>query len=323
LDSAGVLAGSGADLLGDVDALLVGLEEGDKLGNVLALSLGLEVASLLRDLLDNGFLLVEALLGSRAEDTARGTAKLTGNLLTVGLGGVLLHSFLLGSVTLLDRPFGALLLGGVTLSHIFALLFLDGSALNNIILNFVFVVTGLADRLVDSFTFFGTFTVTDEGSMAELDFLIKSDLLVFDEARFLEVLFALLLLLGLEVGGVGGVTTLGVRMVALDFLVIFGLLNHDDLVDTTLTSSSDGSNAQVKLVITSTLTGSTSVFVVMVLVVSMGGMSSGTRVSGVEGEGVDQGLAVADVLGLLAGGGGGHKGDNAKLSKTNHDYFGG
>ena len=115
----------------------------------------------------DGFLLLEALLGSGAKDTARGTAELTGNLLTVGLRGVLLHSLLRGSVALLDRPFGALLLGGVTLSDIFALFFLDGLAVDNVILNFVFVVTGLADRLVDGFTFFGTFSVADEGSVAE------------------------------------------------------------------------------------------------------------------------------------------------------------
>lgn len=51
LDLAGVLAGARADLLGDVNALLAGLEEGHQLGDVLARSLGLEVTGLLRHLI--------------------------------------------------------------------------------------------------------------------------------------------------------------------------------------------------------------------------------------------------------------------------------
>ena len=47
LDLPGVGAGPGADLLGDVHALLSWLEEGHKLGDVLALLLGLKGASLL------------------------------------------------------------------------------------------------------------------------------------------------------------------------------------------------------------------------------------------------------------------------------------
>ena len=47
----GVGLGPGADLLGDVNALLAGLEEGDELGDVLARPLGLEVAGLLGNLM--------------------------------------------------------------------------------------------------------------------------------------------------------------------------------------------------------------------------------------------------------------------------------
>ncbi len=43
----GVLPGPGAHLLGDVHALLVGLEQGNQLGDVAARTLGLQVASLL------------------------------------------------------------------------------------------------------------------------------------------------------------------------------------------------------------------------------------------------------------------------------------
>jgi len=74
-------------------------------------------------LLDNSLLLVEALLGSGGEDTTGGTAKLPGDLLTLGLGRVLLDLLLL-SLTDLLGPLGALLLGGVTLGHVLALLFL-------------------------------------------------------------------------------------------------------------------------------------------------------------------------------------------------------
>ena len=52
LDLPGVLPGPGAHLLGDVDTLLSGLEEGDKLCDMLALALRLQVAGLLRNLPD-------------------------------------------------------------------------------------------------------------------------------------------------------------------------------------------------------------------------------------------------------------------------------
>ena len=50
LNLPGVLPGPGADLLGDVNALLGGLQVGDQLGHVLALALGLKVTGLLRNL---------------------------------------------------------------------------------------------------------------------------------------------------------------------------------------------------------------------------------------------------------------------------------
>ena len=62
---------------------------------MLARSLGLQVTGLLGHFLDNGLLLVKALLGSGGEDTTGGSAKLTGNLLALGLGGVFLDSLLL------------------------------------------------------------------------------------------------------------------------------------------------------------------------------------------------------------------------------------
>lgn len=50
LDLSGVLAGSGADLLGDINTLLGGLELRNQLGHVLARTLGLQVAGLFRNL---------------------------------------------------------------------------------------------------------------------------------------------------------------------------------------------------------------------------------------------------------------------------------
>jgi hypothetical protein len=235
LDLAGVLSGSGADLFGNVNTLLLGVEQRNKLGDVLALSLGLEVASFLRNFLDNSFLLVEALLGSRGQDTARGAAKLTGNLLTFSLGSVLLDLLAVSFADLLG-PFGTLLLGGVTLGDILTLLFLDGLTLNNIIFNIVFVVFGLTLGFIDSTALFRSFSFADEGSVAEFDGLFEGNLLVFNEARLLEVFLTFLLLLGLEVSGVSGVATLRVGVMALNLLVVFSLFNHDNLVNTTLSS---------------------------------------------------------------------------------------
>merc|ERR1712032_130299 len=49
-----------------------------------------------------------------------------------------------------------------------------------------------------------------------------------------EVLLALLLLLGVVVGDVGGVAPLVVAMVTLDHVIVLNLLNHLDLVNTSL-----------------------------------------------------------------------------------------
>merc|ERR1711936_898535 len=56
----------------------------------------------------------------------------------------------------------------------------------------------------------------------------------------------------------GGVALLGVAMLALDDIIVLSLLNHDNLVNATLTSGSNGSNVQGD-VITATLTGATGI----------------------------------------------------------------
>ena len=135
-----------------------------------------------------------------------------------------------------------------------------------------------------------------------LNILLNSNLLVFNETRFLEVLLALFLLLGLKVSGVGGVAPLAVAMVALDVLIVLGLLNHHNLVNTPLTSGGNGSNVQCNL-ITLPLPGgpgwksivgmcSMMMLLVVVVVVVVVSSSSGSTVAGIEGEGVQEGLGL-------------------------------
>jgi len=336
LDLPGVLPGPGAHLLGDVDTLLSGLEEGDKLGDVLALTLGLEVTGLLGNLLDNGLLLIKALLLT-ADSLKLGAAKLKNDGLALGLGGVLGDTLLPGRA-LPPGPLGTLLLGGVSLGHILALLILDILALNNVILNVVLVEPGGAHALGDLLAALTRRLIGQRG-VTLLDGLLNGDLLVLDETVLPEVLLAVLLLLGLEVSGVGGVAPLGVAMLAGNMVIILGLLNHDDLVDTTLTSSGNVADAQVQ-VITRALTGVPggraikvdglgTVSVVLIVVVTMVSVVVVlTLVPGVEGEGVHErpstplgvlrrgGLADAATLG---GGGADREGNKANLGNSNHD----
>merc|ERR1719384_72189 len=201
LDGSGVGSGPGADLLGDIDTLLSGGELGHQLGHVLAGPLGLEGAGLLGGILDNGLLLVITGLGTRLESTAGGGTEHPGLLGTSGLGGILLD-LLLGDAANLPGPLGALGVGGISGSLILALLLNLSSALNDVILD-----------IMD---------------------LLGSPALVLDETALPEVLLALLLLLGVVVGDVGGVASLVVAMVTLDHVIILNLLNHLHLVNTSL-----------------------------------------------------------------------------------------
>ena len=87
-------------------------------------------------------------------------------------------------------------------------------------------------------------TVLNQRSKAELDLFGDGDLLVLDEAVLLEVLLALLFLLGLVIGLVGGVATGGVAVLALNDVVILGLLGHGDFVNAPLPSGGNGANVQ-------------------------------------------------------------------------------
>merc|ERR1711860_451811 len=148
LDGSGVCSGPGADLLGHIDTLLGGGELGHQLGHVLAGPLGLEGTGLLGGVLDNGLLLgVTDRLRSRYESTAGGGTELPGLLGTSGDGGVLSHG-LLGDAANLPGPLGALIFGGVSGGRLLALFLNLGSALDNIILDIVFLLLGPALGLV-------------------------------------------------------------------------------------------------------------------------------------------------------------------------------
>jgi len=265
---------------------------------VLALLLGLQAASLLWDLSDNSLCLLKALLWAGLQLTTRWATELTRDLLTLSFWRELLDTLRLLGTDLLG-PLGTLLLSGVTLGDILALLLLDGLALNDIILNIMLVVPGLTLRLVDGLTLNRAFTIADQWGVAELDFFIGSSLLVLNEAVLHEVLLTLLFLLRLKVSGVGGVALLAVAMLALNDIIVLGLLDHDDLVDTPLTSGSNGSNVQSNIVLTggatlTSVTGWQSSLGVgsMVLMVVMGNLLGSTSsIALVEGESSPQVLA--------------------------------
>jgi len=214
-------------------------------------SLGLEGAFFLRGILDHSlYLFITDLSSLLKSTTSRGT-KLSGLLGTSSDGGVLLH-VLLGDAADLSGPFGALGEGGVPGGLVLALLILDGLTLNNIILNIMFLLLGPTLGFILGSTDLRSLdiTVLDQGLPAHLNSLIDSILLIVDEAVLSEVLLALLLLLGLIVGNVGGVAPSVVGVVTLDSLIVLSLLDHLNLVNTSLsirsrTCSSNSREAHV------------------------------------------------------------------------------
>merc|ERR1719232_2337581 len=114
------------------------------------------------------------------------------------------------------------------------------------------LLLGPALRLVLSSADLGSLNITvlHKGGSADLNSLIESNLLVFNETALSEVLLALFLLLGLVVGNIGGVAPLVIRVVTLHNIIILSLLNHLNFVNTFLairsrSSSSDGSKANI------------------------------------------------------------------------------
>ena len=86
-------------------------------------------------------------------------------------------------------------------------------------------------------------TVLHQRSSANLDSLIKGNLLILNETVLPKVLLALLLLLRLIVGGVGGVAPPVIAVVALDHIIILCLLNHLNLVNAPLAVSTRASSS--------------------------------------------------------------------------------
>ena len=157
-------------------------------------------------------------------------------LLCAGGDGGELLDILLGDAAHLPGPLGALGAGGVAGRLRRTLLLHLSSALNYVIHHVMLLVLGPALGLVLGCAELRTLNVAIllQRSSAHLDSLIVRHGLVLDEATLPEVLLALLLLLGLVVGDVGGVAPLVVAVVTLDLLVVLGHGGHLHLVNTPL-----------------------------------------------------------------------------------------
>merc|ERR1719458_2185937 len=254
LDRSGVGPRPGADLLGDINALLGGLELGNQLGHMLAGPLGLQGTLLLGGVLHNGLDLLVTFLSALLEATACRGTELPGFLGTAGDRGVLLH-LLLGHTADLPGPLGALGVGGVSRGLILTLLLHLSGALNDVVLHVMDLLLGPALGFVLSPADLRSLDITilDKRGPADLSGLVECNLLVLDETVLPEVLFTLLLLLGLVLGDVGGVAPPVVGVVALDNIVVLGLFDHLDLVDTPLsvsirTSSCNGREAHIDVI---------------------------------------------------------------------------
>ena len=133
----------------------------------------------------------------------------------------------LGDGAHLPGPLGSLGVGGVSRGLILALLFNLGGALNDVVLHIVDLLLGPALRFVLGPANLSSLDISilDERGPADFSSLVEGNLLILDETVLPEVLFALLLLLGLVLGDIGGVAPPVVGVVALDNIVVLGLLD--------------------------------------------------------------------------------------------------
>merc|ERR1719315_24477 len=279
---------------------LSGFKLGDQLGDMLASTLWLQTTFLLGSILDHCLGLVIALFIPRDEGTASRGADLPWFLGTAGDGSVLLDR-LLGNRTHFLGPLGALGVGGVARSLILTLLLNLCGTLNNIILHLMNLLLCPALRLILGSADLRPLLVTvfDQRCSADCNSLIEGNLLVCNETVLPEVLLALLLLLRLVVGGVGGVAPLVIGVVTLNHIVILSLLHHLHLVNTLLairsrTSSSNISKAHT-LITTSlssipaikSLAGTGCMVIMVLMVLPM------VRCLCIEGEGTNKGSRIS------------------------------
>jgi len=244
LDLSGVSSAPGANFLGNVNAFLLRFQKWHKFGDKLARLLGFEVASFFRHLCDDSLLFIETFLWAGCGDTCTRSTKLSRDFFTISLWCVFDNrpSFFGTSG---HGPFATFGRSSVSLGDICAFFFKFFNAVNNIVLDLMRMVSSFTVRFINSFTFFFTFTFAEERSVAEFDGLFTGCLLVFNETGLGEGLFTFFLLLGLEIRSVGGVALLTIAMLASDDVIVLNCLFHDNLVDTSLSSGSNGADAQV------------------------------------------------------------------------------
>jgi len=209
-----------------------------------ASSLGLQVTFFLGSILDHSLGLVITFLISLLESTTSRGTELPGLLGTASDGGVLLD-ILLGDRADLLGPLGALGGGGVSRGLRLTLLLNLSLAFNNVVFNIMNLLFGPTLGLILSSTDLRSLDITilHQGSSADLDSLVEGNLFILDETTLSEVLIALLFLLGLVVGDIGGVAPLVIRVITLLNLIILGLFHHLYFVNTFLTIRTRGSSS--------------------------------------------------------------------------------
>merc|ERR1719431_684314 len=191
-----VCLGPCTDLLRNINTLLSRLKLGHKFGDMFAGSLGLKRTMFFRSILDNSLGLVITLLFSFLESTSRWSTDLPWFLGTSSDWCELLHRLLLNTAHLLG-PFRTLGVGCVARGFILTLLLNLSLALNNIILNIMFLLLSPALRFILSPTNLRSLNLTifDQRFSANTNSLLESNLLILYEAVLPEVLFTFFLLL--------------------------------------------------------------------------------------------------------------------------------